>query len=65
MLADGGQHNCPLRGSTQQTMEKDAETQILNGALGILWKTWGGGIKGLEGHRDSKERTTESTNLDL
>lgn len=33
-----------------------------------LWESYGrlgGGIKGLEGHRDSKERTTESTNLDL
>ena len=41
------QDNCPLRGSTQQPMGTDAEThsQTLDGAWGVLWKSWRKGMR--------------------
>jgi hypothetical protein len=42
-LQIGDQHNCPLRGSTQQLTETDADIhgQTLDGGWGLLWKSWG------------------------
>jgi hypothetical protein len=38
----GVYHNCPLRGSTEQLIETDAEThsQTLDQAQEVLWKSW-------------------------
>jgi hypothetical protein len=42
-LQTGTKHNRPLGSSTQQSMERDAEThsQKLDIARGVLWKSWG------------------------
>jgi hypothetical protein len=49
--------SCPLRGSTQQLTETDAEThsQPLHRAQEVLWGSWGEGLRNPEGIRTSQE----------
>lgn len=56
-LQTGVSHDCPLRGSTQQLTEADAEThrQTLNEAWGLLWKELGEGLKTLKGVETPQE----------
>ena len=56
-------HDCPLRSSTQQVTERDAEThnQTLDRAQRVLWKAR---IERPGRYRDSVGGPTVSTNLD-
>lgn len=64
-ISDGAYHNCPLRGSSKQPIETNAEThrQTLD-EVGKSCPSVEGRNEGPEEDRDSKGRPTESTNLD-
>jgi hypothetical protein len=64
-LQTGVEHGCPLRGSTQQLTQTDADThsQTMDGAWGLLLKS-SRKVVSIEGDRNLTGRPTESTTLD-
>ena len=46
------EHNCPLRDS--ETVA-DTHSQTLDGGQGLLWKSWGEGLKALKGIETTQE----------